>query len=126
VDGRDLAAALSRGAEPAQADLYAETEYPRIFGWSGLYALRRGKLKYIAAPTAELYDLSRDPGEASSLLADRSRRPDLDIRLARLQENARVPESAGGSSDETVAKLASLGYIGGRPSPAPPRRRQPP
>jgi len=116
ADGRDLSAALTGGTEPPEADLYAETEYPRIFGWSGLYALRHGKLKYIAAPGAELYDLSRDPGEASNLLEHRARRPDLDVRLARLQENARVPEAAGGRSDETVAKLASLGYIGGAPS----------
>jgi arylsulfatase A-like enzyme/Flp pilus assembly protein TadD len=118
ADGRDLSASLGQGVEPAQTDLYAETEYPRIFGWSGLYALRRGKLKYVAAPTAELYDLSRDPGEATSLLSDHTRRPDLDVRLARLQENARRPEEAPVGSEESVAKLASLGYIGGSPSTA--------
>jgi arylsulfatase A-like enzyme/Tfp pilus assembly protein PilF len=118
TDGRDLSAFLRRGAEPAEADLYAETEYPRLFGWSGLYALRRGKLKYIAAPKAELYDLSHDPSEAANLLEARQRRADLDVRLARLQENARTPEAAGGRSDETVAKLASLGYIGGSPPAA--------
>jgi arylsulfatase A-like enzyme/Flp pilus assembly protein TadD len=116
-DGRDLSALLRQGAEPSEADLYAETEYPRIFGWSGLYALRHGKLKYIAAPTAELFDLSHDPGEAANLLEARARRADLDVRLTRLQENARAPEAAG-HSDETVAKLASLGYIGGNPSPS--------
>ncbi|HTD53141.1 MAG TPA: sulfatase, partial [Thermoanaerobaculia bacterium] len=116
TDGRDLSAALRTGAEPALSDLYAETEYPRIFGWSGLYAIRRGKLKYIAAPRAELYDLSRDPGESANLLDARARRTDLDVRLSRLQENARTPEAAAGRSDEAVAKLASLGYIGGNPN----------
>ena len=116
TDGRDLSAVLRLGAEPALSDLYAETEYPRIFGWSGLYSLRRGKLKYIAAPRAELYDLSRDPGEAANLLEAHARRSDLDVRLTRLQENARTPEAAPGRSDEAVAKLASLGYIGGNPN----------
>ena len=115
MDGRNLSAALRQGAEPAEAELYAETEYPRLFGWSGLYALRRGKLKYIAAPRAELYDLSQDAGEATNLLEPRARRGDLDVRLSRLQENARTPEAAADRTDETVAKLASLGYIGGNP-----------
>ena len=115
MDGRNLSAALRQGAEPAEAELYAETEYPRLFGWSGLYALRRGKLKYIAAPRAEMYDLSRDPSEAANLLEPQARRGDLDVRLSRLQENARTPEAAADRTDETVAKLASLGYIGGNP-----------
>ncbi|HEX7251924.1 MAG TPA: tetratricopeptide repeat protein, partial [Thermoanaerobaculia bacterium] len=115
MDGRNLDAALRQGGEPPESELYSETEYPRLFGWSGLYALRRGKLKYIAAPRAELYDLSRDPGEAASLLTERARRTDLDVRLSRLQENTHAPEAAGGLTDETVAKLASLGYIGGNP-----------
>ena len=114
TDGRDLSASLRHGAEPAESDLYAETEYPRLFGWSGLYALRRGKLKYVAAPQAELYDLARDPGESANLLGARARRADLDVRLARLRENARSPEPAR-QSDESVAKLASLGYIGASP-----------
>lgn len=119
LDGRDLSAALEKGAEPGETDLYAETEYPRIFGWSGLYALRRGKLKYIAAPHAELYNLAHDPGEAANLLEARARRADLDVRLARFQENVRTPEAPAGRSDETVAKLASLGYIGGNPTAVP-------
>jgi arylsulfatase A-like enzyme/Flp pilus assembly protein TadD len=119
LDGRDLSAALEKGAEPGETDLYAETEYPRIFGWSGLYALRRGKLKYVAAPRAELYDLAHDPGETANLLEARARRADLDVRLARFQENVRTPEAPAGRSDETVAKLASLGYIGGNPTAMP-------
>jgi arylsulfatase A-like enzyme/Flp pilus assembly protein TadD len=115
TDGRDLSASLRHGAEPPEADLYAETEYPRLFGWSGLYALRRGKLKYVAAPQAELYDLARDPGESVNLLGAHARRQDLDVRLVRLQESVRTPEPAR-QSDESVAKLASLGYIGGNPN----------
>jgi arylsulfatase A-like enzyme/Flp pilus assembly protein TadD len=117
LDGRDLSSAIRTGKEPAESEFYAETEYPRTFGWSGLSALRRGKLKYIAAPRAELYDLSRDPGEASNLLADGSRRADLEARLAKLGEGAITAAPAAGGS-ETAAKLASLGYISGGPGAA--------
>jgi len=115
LDGRDLSSAIQKGREPAETELYAETEYPRTFGWSGLSALRRGRLKYIAAPRAELYDLSRDPDEASNLLAEGTRRADLETRLAKLQEGAVAAAPAVGR-DETAAKLASLGYISGGPA----------
>lgn len=114
-DGRDLSSAIKNGSEPVETELYAETEYPRTFGWSGLSAVRRGRLKYIAAPRAELYDLSRDPGEASNLLAEGARRADLETRLAKFQEGS-VAAAAAYGRDETAAKLASLGYISGGPA----------
>jgi choline-sulfatase len=117
-DGRDLSAALRKAAEPAEADIYSETEYPRTLGWSGLSALRRGRLKYIAAPRAELYDLGRDPTEASNLLAGGTRRADLQDRLAKLSAGAIAAATAAGRADETAAKLASLGYISGGPGAA--------
>ncbi len=118
IDGRDLSAELKKGLEPAETDLYAETEYPRIFGWSGLYMLRHGRLKYIAAPHAELYDLSHDPTESANMLAADARRVELDVRLAGLLERARAPDSPTAASGEALAKLASLGYIGGKPPAA--------
>ncbi|HVT61299.1 MAG TPA: sulfatase-like hydrolase/transferase [Thermoanaerobaculia bacterium] len=70
ADGRDLSGALRAGAEPPAADLYAETRYPEIFGWTPLTAVRRRDLKYIAAaPALELYDLARDPHETANLAA---------------------------------------------------------
>jgi choline-sulfatase len=68
LDGRDLSAALLAGQEPAPGEIYAETRYPEVFGWSPLYSLRRRELKYIAAPHPELYDLARDPAEARNLV----------------------------------------------------------
>ena len=68
LDGRNLAPALLQGGEPAAGDLYAETRYPAIFGWSPLAALRRRDLKYIASPSPELYDLRRDPRETANLM----------------------------------------------------------
>jgi choline-sulfatase len=77
LDGRDLSPALRAGREPAAAELYAETRYPEVFGWSPLFALRRRELKYIAAPHPELYDLERDPKEARNLVPNGGTARDL-------------------------------------------------
>jgi arylsulfatase A-like enzyme/Flp pilus assembly protein TadD len=117
-DGRDLSASLRRRSDLPPTEVYSETEYPRIFGWSGLVALRRGRMKYIAAPRSELYDLRSDPGERSNRLAASQRRPDLEARLETLRRNAMVASPIPGTASDTLAKLASLGYIGGKPAEA--------
>jgi len=124
LDGRDLSAALARGVEPPAADLYAETRYPALFGWSPLAALRRRGRKYIAAPRPELYDLERDPKEAENLaenLAAPGKHPEIAGeaqgfagRLATLARSARPTASpAAGIDAETRARLESLGYAAG-------------
>lgn len=116
LDGRDISAALLRGEEPSPGDLYAESEYPRLFGWSSLASLRRRHLKYISAPRPELYDVARDPDESVNLFDPSRARSDLDLRLSILRKEARVPAPVpAGSGGETIARLASLGYIGGVP-----------
>jgi arylsulfatase A-like enzyme/Tfp pilus assembly protein PilF len=119
LDGRDLSAALLRGEEPPAGDLYAETHYPEIFGWSPLTALRRRELKYIQAPRPELYDLGRDPGEAANLAAKpETAGPTRGFaeRLASLQSSARAANATGiapALDAEARARLESLGYAGG-------------
>jgi choline-sulfatase len=120
LDGRDLSAALLRGAEPPAGELYAETHYPEIFGWSPLTALRRRDLKYIEAPRPELYDLGRDPGEAANLASQPASRPESTAqargfaeRLASLATSARTPAAAPALDAEARARLESLGYAGG-------------
>ena len=111
TDGRDLSKALLSGEEPKQSDLYAETEYPTNFGWSGLAALQRGESKYIESPHPELYDLKRDPHETNNL-RDEERRiaRDLAGRLAALRAGIAVKRPSY-LDPETAAKLASLGYV---------------
>jgi arylsulfatase A-like enzyme/Flp pilus assembly protein TadD len=123
LDGRDLSAALREGKEPAPEDLYAETQYPAVFGWSPLAALRRRNLKYISSSEPELYDLERDPKEAANL-AESAEKSTVEGFLARLAdveagavETQRMPADA-----ETRSRLASLGYVGGG-SPAVPAPR---
>lgn len=111
TDGSDLSTALARVSEPEARELYAETEYPTLFGWSGLSALRRGNFKYIAAPRPELYDVAGDRGETRNLRdAERRQTVQLSAALTKLASTA-VPTAPATLDDETKAKLASLGYV---------------
>ncbi len=121
-DGRDLSADLLDGREPPSGEVYAESRYPAIFGWSPLSALRRRDLKYISAPSPELYDLGKDPKETANLLKD----PGISAgvagvagpaqgfaaRLAEIEQGA-VATPQGTTDAETRARLASLGYVAG-------------
>jgi arylsulfatase A-like enzyme/tetratricopeptide (TPR) repeat protein len=117
LDGRDLSKALLAGGEPAPGELYAETRYPAIFGWSPLSALRRRDLKYIAGSRPELYDLRRDPRERESLLQrPASPAPEargFAARLAAIEASAVTTARPLAADAETRAKLASLGYVAG-------------
>jgi hypothetical protein len=72
---------------PEERVLYMETLAPRLnHGWSALYGVRRGRLKYIQAPTPELYDLDADPREARNLASARH-----DAALARDSDRRPMP-----------------------------------
>ncbi len=118
LDGRDLSASLRERIEPAVADIYAETEYPTLFSWSALTALRRGNHKLISSPEPELYDLSRDPHESRNILTEerrvmRSLQEAIRTLVATTDTSAR-PATAPDA--EAMAKLASLGYLAGAPA----------
>jgi choline-sulfatase len=107
LDGRDLLAQGPLG------EAYAESFYPRTFGWSGLRSYRRGALKLIDAPRPELYDLATDPGETSDLSAAR---PEA---VARLREGLRAirgserPPATAPADSEAAERLRALGYVTG-------------
>src|SRR5207244_742622 len=91
-------------------DIYAETEYPAQFGWSALTSMRRADVKVIRAPKPEVYDLRKDPGEATNVL-DRERRAYSDA-VARLDAiaAASVPTaitSLGASSAISRSRCAA-------------------
>ncbi|MFH1175858.1 MAG: tetratricopeptide repeat protein, partial [Acidobacteriota bacterium] len=115
LDGRDLTADLRSRRLPAAADLYAESLYASVFGWSPLTSLRRGALKYIEAPGPELYNLDDDPLERNNLL-DRQAAGELPERLAAYARSA-VPAPTAVIDAESRAKLASLGYLAGSSNP---------
>ncbi len=116
TDGQDLSAAILGRKEPHSADLYAETEYPALYGWSPLAAMRRGALKYISAPAPEIYDVVRDPGETRNVISDERRLlRALEEKVKALRASPIAPP-ASTPDPETMAKLASLGYVGGTPA----------
>ncbi len=113
--GRSLAAALRGGKEPEEPTTYAETLVPLLqFGWSDLRVIRDGRYKYIRAPRPELYDLREDPGERHDLAREKApQAAAMGTALAKLLEREKQPGGEGKApSDETLEKLAALGYVG--------------
>ncbi len=117
LDGASLLPALGGAGESAAAaqPAYAEAYYGRLhFGWSELTSLVGGpgdRFHYIEAPQPELYDLAADPGETRNVLAGERR---TFAALKGEMASYRTPLAPPTPADaETVAKLASLGYLGG-------------
>ncbi len=113
LDGVSLLSAAS--ARPRS--LYIETLWPKLMhNWSPLAGLRRSDVKYILAPSPELYDLTADPGEQTNLIDQRS---DLAAELlAQLRdaagEDPHLLATLTGTmtvDSEARERLASLGYV---------------
>jgi arylsulfatase A-like enzyme len=112
-DGRALPTSGLR--PPTERVLYAESFAPLLdFGWSPLRTIRSGGWKYIAAPKAELYDLTRDPGETRNLAAaEPARAAELAGQVDAISTS--VLASGGEAPErETLARLQALGYASGR------------
>lgn len=99
------------GGETEARPIYSETLYPRIhLGWSELRSLIDGRYHYIEAPSPELYDLERDPGEARNLITIERREA---ARLRKEMQSYPAPDAKIGEIDpEEARKLAALGYVG--------------
>ena len=88
---RALAPLLAGATRELGLDAYSEALYPlHHYGWSDLRALRSGRYKVIDAPRPELYDLERDPQEATNLFEARRQLGDrLIAQLRSLEEASR-------------------------------------
>ena len=123
ADGASLVALMTGAATHRDLDAYAESMYPRRFGWSPLRALNDGRFKFIEAPRPELYDLDRDPFEARNLFDER---PALARTMARRLEAIGGPPPGSPRADAAHApvpaelreRLAALGYLGIAPAAA--------
>ena len=117
LDGRSLWPAMTGGTQTDRG-LYAETFIPRYdHGWSELRALRRGSMKYVQAPRAELYALDRDPDETESRIESqpenaREMAADLAALVERLEVAGRDPQRLQIPQQEREA-LEALGYLAG-------------
>jgi arylsulfatase A-like enzyme/Flp pilus assembly protein TadD len=98
------------------ADVYAETQYPRVAGWHPLTVLAGEQWKLIASSERELFDLQADSQETRNVAAERERVAEgMAAVLAPI--GARATATASGSIDaEAAARLRALGYVGGSSS----------
>jgi arylsulfatase A-like enzyme/Tfp pilus assembly protein PilF len=100
----------------APADSYFESLSASLNrGWAPLTGIIHGGVKYIDLPLAELYDLPRDPHEATNLVDERRR----DVEQARKlldRMKAELASSPRTVSPEEAARLRSLGYVSGSAS----------
>ncbi len=120
VHGRSLVPLFIQNTEVEgwpDGRIYAETFYPRLhFGWSELQAILEPTHKLIISPEPELYDLVQDPEEQQNLASERAAtaealRREAEELVAQLEENAN-PADTVTLDQETLQRLAALGYIG--------------
>ncbi|MHC4761713.1 MAG: hypothetical protein ACYS9H_10285, partial [Planctomycetota bacterium] len=90
---------------------------------SPLLAVTGNRFKYIQTARPELYDLIDDPGETHNLVDAQSQRARIlqDVLGVMLEESleAGTPDSALELDEESLKKLASLGYVGPEKTPEP-------
>ena len=110
--GHDLLEAPAPTAPGGIRDLYAETEYPRVAGWSPLQALTDGRWMGIrSGASTELFDLQSDPGEQHDVSATQSSTAAaLAARIDAIRASA-TTRAPGTVSKETAERLRSLGYV---------------
>jgi arylsulfatase A-like enzyme/Tfp pilus assembly protein PilF len=101
-------------------DLYSETEYPRVAGWSPLQALTDGRWMTIRAGLAtEVYDLRADPREEHDIFASQAAvGAAMSARAGAIHASAAAP-GARTISPEAQERLRSLGYVASSTQAAP-------
>lgn len=92
--------------------IYAETIFPRLhLGWSELHSVLDGRYHYIHGPRPELYDMVADPAEKHDLIGSQAA---VAARLAAALKKFPTSSQAPAPVDEeTLRRLAALGYVGG-------------
>ena len=119
AQGRSLVPLLAGGGT-GPGDGYTESFTARFhYGWSELRSVRTARWHFIEAPREELYDLEKDPGETTNV-ASREPQAVESLRASLAQfEKASAPQGTATApveeDEETLAKLASLGYVGSAP-----------
>ena len=115
--GRSLLPVMFRPEKKEDGYAYAESMSPNLqFGWSPLHSLRTARSKYIDAPRAELYDITRDADENINLAGNdpgtlRKMKAELDRLMEETGRGAPTPQAAN-LDKETMERLSALGYIG--------------
>jgi choline-sulfatase len=119
LDGASQRAALG-SSRAAPRPVYSETLLPFYhFGWSPLFAATDDRLRYIAAPRPELFDVRADPGETRDLTAEKPQAAQaMAAWLDGMGQKAGAPTPAAVPAD-VRERLEALGYVGTAPSARP-------
>lgn len=118
VQGKDLSAYLDNDftAETEKRYLYSESMTPTKYAGNSLLGIVSDRHKYIQTTRPELYDLINDPKEADDLIAkEQGRARILQDKLKQILEES-VLENTQSDLEldaEALAKLETLGYVGG-------------
>jgi choline-sulfatase len=116
--GRSMKPLLDGQAEQPAQQVYSESLYARYqFGWSDLTALTDGRYQYVKAPTEELYDLRKDPGQRQNIASDPSAAAQLQTMraaLERMTTGIKMQAPMDQASADERERLQALGYYGGR------------
>jgi arylsulfatase A-like enzyme/Tfp pilus assembly protein PilF len=100
------------GAAPAtHCDSYSESLYPRQAGWHAVSALAEAQWKLVLSSDAELYDVSRDPGELSNVSA--AHPGVVQAMSAAVRELAQTGRTSAAVAPEAAERLRALGYVSG-------------
>jgi arylsulfatase A-like enzyme/Flp pilus assembly protein TadD len=113
-DGASLGPLLHGDGDRELAPAYIETPVPwSSYGWAPLRGWRERGHKLIDAPTPEVYDLDSDPGELRNIAGAAQAEADRLWRgLDGFVAAAQAPAAAVDDDPDTLARLASLGYLG--------------
>src|SRR5262249_36848393 len=112
--GRDLLMVRQEGrlTPDATYDLYAETEYPRVAGWTPLQALTDGRWKVIrGGAAAEVYDVRTDPREEHDVAASQASVATAMSARASAIHGAAAASAAKALSADAQERLRALGYV---------------
>ena len=118
IHGEDLSEYLSaKLPQGRQRHIYCESLLATTFNRSSLRAVVTEKWKYIQAPRRELYDITADPKESENLAGkNREQLRIMDNRLRYIltkQGHADEQRSSLKPDSKSLARLRSLGYVGG-------------
>jgi tetratricopeptide (TPR) repeat protein len=102
-----------------QPDLYSETMYPRVAGWSPLQALTDGRWMTIRSGSSiEVYDLGNDPGELRDVKATQAATASaMSARMDAIQ-TANASSSNRTVPPDVADRLRALGYVASSTQPA--------
>ncbi len=113
--GTSLRPLAEDGSPDEEILAYSESLYPSLnLGWSELHGLEAGDYRFILAPSPELYDLTKDPGERENCIDSNPTMADrLERSLASMMElmGSSVGQARQTVDPQTEEMLRSLGYL---------------